>query len=993
MTTENSCIRLCLPPTPSFHSVLESIDDDDDFISQKSLPISAISSRLNSSSTVSRNKTSIISSIFFLLHSDIDKYQLLQFLLPHRSRGLLLSKYQLVKCLYRYTNTESIKSGIIRSAIDSIEIGKNTESPTLKYMNDIQSILKLQWEEWTLLQNTYFQRLLEVHHKYNGQITLHNLSSLFDKLFVQTMQPQKLDNLYPIVEAIFDMIYVINASNSSVNSNKTNESMHLVFSCILNRTIITETCVFNALCMKPKGLASAIWKSRSDLWDVVYGVEYLKNHDVHIWKKLIDSSNNKLKRNDKSNSTKILIVVEILLGVPFSIMRCTRNNGNFESVVDKVSIFKNNIRQETEGFCVEEKLDGERSCVHIYRNENGKIMTKFYSRNRIIQPWYGSFVGDNNGIITRYLKEEYFDGIDSIILDGEMVTMSESTGMILGFQDVKRCSEKLYRQLNSIDTDNENIGLYNCLLCFDVLYYNGETLQVTPLIKRKEILARALSKMEEDSFKFIKLHKWNIGYNAEDIKVAMENIIKKHSEGLVVKHWDSKYLVGETSNKWIKIKPFYLEEFVNDLDVTIIGKLGSNYLCALYGGDGNESIKHTGDMTDSYRHWFVSFCLIRFGFHTEITNAINEKTSGSWIPYKKFESDIDLHEHRVKFGSLKPDYWIYPHNSIVITIKARNFVNARADIPNRFVLKSTLRHPYCTEVRHDKEYNECDTINCYYEKLHEKKRNHISGEFDDNKKNKRKMKTKKQLQLSNVNKNFIKTFAKKDTLFENFTFCVKTDCYNDGVLVETSEINGIIESHGGKVTTNPLQYHHGDRIIILADKYTLSVSELKKNYNIFKFKWCEDCIRTGQLVKPDPSHCLSVDDDFLSECQENINQFDLNNTVEYDYKTLWNVADKYLEKYPNDKYTLVSNQEEMIKLGMKFYNKIFMLLGFENSTNVRREVLEIEIELRGGILVDNQYDSNNIDYIVIDVEQFIDLSNYHNAKVLNETELMNLCND
>lgn len=952
-----NCIWISLPNIPSPLQVKNCNDPQSIWFysfTSTSIPMTAIAAKLKPPSnqqfglTKLKSKSSILNEIFFLLDSPIEKYNLSRFLIPHRSRGILISKNMLLKLLLRYTETLSVKSGILRNAIDNIELGKPTQTVTDELIFSTISILKLFWDECYILKNLNYDRLKNIKIKYNNQLTLENLSSILDKLLHAKNESSKLDMIYPIVEQIFDMLSIIGKSNIELDEIS-KYTLYLIFSCLLNKIIFSQNVIFNAICMQPKNLAFSIWSSRSNLWDVIYGIEYLKNTDIHLWKKMLDLT--KPIKNGKFKNLNTSFVVKISVGIPFSVMRCISISDKYDIIVDRVSNFKDNIRQEEEGYCIEEKLDGERCVLHIWR-ENDKIMTRFYSRGHIVQSWYGSFVGDQTGIFTKYMKKEWFEGIENLILDGEMITYDSKKDRLLGFQDVKTCSEMMNKSLIE-NEDLTNLIIYNKLLIYDILYQNGESLQLTTLRERKDILNKLfLNSSGLSEFKFIEKHNWKTGYNASDLTNAMKKIIDKQSEGLVIKHWKSFYFVGKHSSQWIKLKPHYLKDFIDDLDVIILAKEGSNFICGLYGGEDN-------DNDDVYKHWYVSFCLLRFGLDNDTMREINDKTNGHWIEYEKYKSDIEMHENFIRFGRLKPHFWIHPENSIIITIKAKSLITLTPGIENRFVLDTTLRHPYCTSVRHDKQYFECDTIQIYNEKVAAQGKKNAFEENEDRYNNYKRTKrlTKMDIALRNVNSNFVTTIVKKDEIFKGFTFCVKTDCIMNGEWKQISEINGILESHGGKIINDPKQ-GLGVRLLIIADRNTMTVDLLKKEYNIFRFKWCEDCIRTNDIVKLDPSHCLFVDDEIKNLTMKNIDRFGCNYTIKYNEKGLW--ANSNIENVSEENFR--ANDEQLKALQLFYNDKNVFVLGYDETNTVEREILEMQIEIHGGKITD---DAKGADFIVI----------------------------
>ncbi|TID30511.1 hypothetical protein CANINC_000864 [Pichia inconspicua] len=913
-----------LPDVPSFHT----IQSDDPryswlFVKIPSMPLPAITRELYPHdkqilNSLKETKTLVLGKLFSLLASPIEKFNLIQLLLPNLSRDRLITKQQIVRVLLKYTDTENINSGTLRSHIDSLDVGKSTETVTEKFINDVITILELYWTETTTLKNANFKRIENVKNRFKNQITLNDISVMLDEVRKQKTISVRTDFIFPSVQQVLDMLYVMRYSPKSIS---------LILQSMFGSNLVIERVVLNALCDKPRGLASAIFKSHSDLWKVVVGIEYLKSNLYPEWRKMTDLTKDKRKN--------VKFIVNVKPGIPCAAMRCTRiYEHDYEAIVDKVSKFVGGMRQELEGYCIEEKIDGERSFLHFWRDSNHSLRTVFYSRNRIAQSWYGSFVGDPNGIITKYLNKSDFDGIDSMILDGEMVTYDEIKHTILGFQDVKRCSELLHDSLKQ-GKDLTKETLYNKLLCFDVLFFNGKSLQSVPLKERKSYLSEIFQKLK---CKFVQMHKFNIGYNANDVKIAMIDVQNKNAEGLVLKQWDSRYFVG-SSNEWIKFKPSYIRDFIDDLDVTIIGKEGHNFICALYGNDPGEK----------FEGWFVSFCNVRFGLDKMILSEINDATAGRWIPYTKGD-EIEWIENRMKFGTLKPKFWIKPSDSIVINIKARSLnYNHEAEM-NRFILNTTLRHPYCLSVRTDKRYNECDSILEYEKKiaLSAKKRQVSMTNNDSTTRKKRETVAEKA--VKEANQNFVLSMEKKDDLFAGITFCILTDCEVDGKILWKAEINGLLKSHGAQVVEQP-SHCKGGFLMVIADKQTTLVNFFKKEYNIFRFKWCYDCINSNSLVLIDPSHCLIVDEDVQTFAYNNIDEFGCNFTVKYNAKELWEMSEQY-SKHGHSSATIIDT-ETADAIGLCFHGVKFAFKPNTEITAYEKELQKLTLELYGGEVVDD----------------------------------------
>ena len=76
-------------------------------------------------------------------------------------------------------------------------------------------------------------------------------------------------------------------------------------------------------------------------------------------------------------------------------------------------------------FWIEEKLDGERMQLHMMEDDEtpGGMQFGFWSRKAKDYTYlYGNGFEDDNGALTRHIRDGFNEGVRNIILDGEMIT-------------------------------------------------------------------------------------------------------------------------------------------------------------------------------------------------------------------------------------------------------------------------------------------------------------------------------------------------------------------------------------------------------------------------------------------------------------------------------------------------------------------------------------------------------------------------------------------
>ncbi len=123
-----------------------------------------------------------------------------------------------------------------------------------------------------------------------------------------------------------------------------------------------------------------------------------------------------------------------------------------------------------------------------------------------------------------------------VIFDGEIICTEN------GYPSFTKLQQRTHlKSSNKIKAQVKNNPA--TFICFDILYENNNLINY-PLIKRKEIL----SKYQDNDY-FVKtkyIVKKGIKYFSE--------IKKMDLEGIVAKKIDSKYLINERSDNWLKIK-------------------------------------------------------------------------------------------------------------------------------------------------------------------------------------------------------------------------------------------------------------------------------------------------------------------------------------------------------------------------------------------------------------------------------------------------------
>lgn len=341
-----------------------------------------------------------------------------------------------------------------------------------------------------------------------------------------------------------------------------------------------------------------------------------------------------------------------------------------------------NMRNEP--FYIEEKTDGERIQIHMADFGN---KFKFMSRNAKDYTYlYGSSIDDKSGSLTKHLGGVFDFRVQNCILDGEMVSWDPIMEIIEPFGSLKSAAA----------AEKKDTGLSHPLYrAFDLLYLNGKSLVGFPLYERK----RALKSIVNPRPMYFELLQYEQASTREEIETKLRQVIFESSEGLVIKDPMSLYRVNQRNDDWIKVKPEYMQEFGENLDVLVIGgyygqgkrsKILASFLCGLRVDEGSNIIQRK----------FWSFCKVGGGFTANEYSNIKHLTDGHWLPWSSNRPPTSLFELAGPKGDReKPDMWIEPEHSIVLEIKAASVTSS-----DQFNTDFTLRFPRFRKLREDKDW-------------------------------------------------------------------------------------------------------------------------------------------------------------------------------------------------------------------------------------------------------------------------------------------------
>ncbi|EXJ78760.1 DNA ligase 4 [Capronia coronata CBS 617.96] len=517
---------------------------------------------------------------------------------------------------------------------------------------------------------------------------------------------------------------------------------------------------------------------------------------------------------------------------------------------------------EDDEFWIEEKLDGERMQLHMVTEESwpGQKRFKFWSRKAKDYTYlYGEGFEDDSSALTQFIKNTFRPDVESIILDGEMITWDPEQDAPVPFGSLKTAA--LAEQRNPFAG-----GQRPLFRVFDILLLNGQNLTRYTLRDRRKALEASVRTVPRR----LELHDYKIGRTAEDVEVELREVVAQASEGLMLKSPRSAYRLDDRSGDWQKVKPEYMTGFGESFDCLIIGafygsgrrggKL-SSFLCGLRAPAGykgqiqSQSQRPTQSQTrreseaelDSGEpsQKFVSFFKVGGGMTANDYATIRHETDGKWIDWDAKRPPMQYIElgGGPTIQKEKPDVWIKPEDSLVLEVKA-----AQVTTSEDYGCGMTLRFPRFKKLRRDRDWRTALSLEEFKDLRDniEKEQETKAMKVDDQKKKQRKpAPRKKVITIAGYNAKAVNNASLPDgpggKVFEGLTFYIMTESISPAPKTSKLELEALVKAHGGKI----VQTHNAvAETICVAARRTVKVASLEKRgeKEMVKPMWIFDCI-------------------------------------------------------------------------------------------------------------------------------------------------------
>ncbi|KAJ0425510.1 hypothetical protein BJY00DRAFT_181990 [Aspergillus carlsbadensis] len=523
-------------------------------------------------------------------------------------------------------------------------------------------------------------------------------------------------------------------------------------------------------------------------------------------------------------------------------------------------------------FWIEEKLDGERMQLHMTSDAStpGGRKFRFWSRKAKDYTYlYGNGVYDEAGSLTRHLEDAFTDGVDNLILDGEMITWNTEQDAPEPFGTLKTAA--LSEQRNPFSK-----GIHPLLRVFDILYLNGRDLTRYTLRDRRN----ALQKVIKPVHRRFEIHSFEEATSKTEVEASLRRVVAEASEGLVLKNPRSPYRLNERHDDWMKVKPEYMTEFGESLDLIVIGGYYgsghrggnlSSFMCGLRVDEGQAS-------QGSHSTKCYSFCKVGGGFTAADYANIRHHTDGKWVefnPKKPPTAYMELAGGDAQYE--RPDMWIKPEDSVVLSVKA-----ASVSVSDQFKIGLTLRFPRFKRIRMDKDWKSALSVQEFMNLKSSVEQEQQQKEFNVENFRKKRVKrtTKKPLAIAGYDENAeVKYADPSGHIFGGLNFFVLTDA-NIPVKKSKAELESLVKANGGKFyQTNTA----APDTICIADRRTVKAASLQKagNVDIIRPSWILDCIQQNEidaglpdfLLPFEPRHMFFTTKDKEEGVVGNIDQF------------------------------------------------------------------------------------------------------------------------
>jgi len=258
-------------------------------------------------------------------------------------------------------------------------------------------------------------------------------------------------------------------------------------------------------------------------------------------------------------------------------------------------------------FVAEFKYDGFRIQVHVTRDGDVHL----YSRNlRDLNSMFPDVAARVNKWLSPHVRD--------IVFEGEVVPFSADAGLLPYNRLQKRPKKFVISQEHSAESQVDV-----CVVVFDLLHLNGESLVDRPLVERRGALREVLVPAEGE-WMWPEHKEWadTDAVNAKSVQDLFVSARRRRCEGLVLKTLcgeKAKYCPDVRSMSWLKVK----EDGLHIADTVDLVPIGAYFARGKRGGEYGSFLLACVASTDG-RTTFQTVCKVGSGLTEAMTAKLRE---------------------------------------------------------------------------------------------------------------------------------------------------------------------------------------------------------------------------------------------------------------------------------------------------------------------------------------------------------------------------------
>eukprot|EP00762_Andalucia_godoyi_P004210 ANDGO_05462.mRNA.1 DNA ligase 3 len=302
----------------------------------------------------------------------------------------------------------------------------------------------------------------------------------------------------------------------------------------------TATTAATSTMMVPLSLDSSLTADRNgDVVQIDPGCEGRQQQTANEMERPDESKLAERQRQEMVQKTRVPENREVSFGVFVTPQLCGRAVG-VEWIVRRSGLGRRVV--------VEEKMDGERLQAHVCGNDVSIFSRS--SRNST----------ESRASLVPFLRLAATK-CSTCIVDGELLVVDEQSGKIETFGTVQSFAGRQYDPRRHL-----------CVVLFDILYLNGQSLVDLPLVRRREIIREWLVEVPRHVMlsQGFELDFANTEHATQELQRTFDACNSAGTEGLVIKDLGSRYIPGDRS-LWMKLKRDYIPGAGDTVDLVLLG--------------------------------------------------------------------------------------------------------------------------------------------------------------------------------------------------------------------------------------------------------------------------------------------------------------------------------------------------------------------------------------------------------------------------------------